>query len=290
MTSMSAQDIYEVINVSTGLNVRNTPTSQGKIIGSLKNGELITVNAISNGWAEILYKDKNAYVSSRYIRFKEHINSDTIPQNNDIITDFTYNDTLFVETNVDVNTKSWLENWGIDFTPSLYIGASNFIGDYTPIAHFGWGVDMAVQFYQKQNNLPLGWMAEASIGYAMKGGGGMPVHYFDILILPAGYAYTFKQEVTLYALCGLSINLGGGSLSAYYSNSYKTYYANLFDVGMQLKIATEWHKFGFAISYDQGFLNVIDNSRLALKNFGFNFHFIYRLWDIPNNTIYKPLV
>ncbi len=283
---ISAQDVYEVINVSHGLNVRSTPSTQGKVVGTLQNGTLVNVMSTSNEWAEILYKDKEAWVALRYLQFKEKKQSDTLPS----LEEDTIAETASLKANEDiVITNTFSQKWGIDFLPSIYIGASDFIGDYRPKAHFGFGFDARFQIYQKQNDLPRGWMSEASVGYALKGGGGMPVHYFTMLILPAGYAYTFeKQDIILYALLGLSLNFGGGHLTAYRNGVSKTYHANPCDVGMQLKIATEWRKFGFAISYDQGFINVIENTSLGLKNFGFNFHFYYRLWDIPNNQIYKP--
>lgn len=283
---LSAQDIYEVVNVPRGLNVRSAPSTRAKVVGSLSNGTLVNVVSTSNEWAEILYKDKEAWVALRYLQFKEKIQRDTLPA---IIEDTIVENVSISTSENRVIPNIFTEKWGIDFLPSLYIGASDFIGDYMPKAHFGFGFDARFQIYQKQNDLPRGWMSEASIGYAMKGGGGMPVHYFTVLILPAGYAYTFeKQDIILYALLGLSLNFGGGHLSAYRNGVSKTYHANPCDVGLQLKIATEWRKFGFAVSYDQGFINVIENSSLGLKNFGFNFHFYYRLWDIPHNKIYKP--
>ena len=281
-----AQDIYEVVNVPRGLNVRSAPSTQAKVLGSLSNGTLVNVISTSNEWAEILYKDKEAWVALRYLQFKEKIQHDTLST---VAEDTIVEDTMVLSFENNESPNTFTQKWGIDFLPSLYIGASDFIGDYMPKAHFGFGFDARFQIYQKQNDLPRGWMSEASVGYALKGGGGMPVHYFTMLILPTGYAYTFeKQDIILYALFGLSLNFGGGHLSAYRSGISKYYYANPCDVGMQLKIATEWRKFGFAVSYDQGFINVIKNSSLGLKNFGFNFHFYYRLWDIPHNKIYKP--
>ena len=283
-----SQGKYKI--TASSLNVRLAPNAKSKILGTLNQHDIIVVKSIENQWARITFMGKDAYISAKYIVKAE---DDNVKNSTEKANDFELHSVE--EKNFEKiktgkhNIDSVFNNWGIDFLPSLYIGASDFIGDYMPKAHFGFGFDARFQIYQKQNDLPRGWMSEASVGYALKGGGGMPVHYFTMLILPAGYAYTFeKQDIILYALFGLSLNFGGGHLSAYRNGISKYYYANPCDVGMQLKIATEWRKFGFAVSYDQGFINVIENSSLGLKNFGFNFHFYYRLWDIPHNKIYKP--
>lgn len=283
-----SQGKYKI--TASSLNVRLAPNAKSKILGTLNQNDIIVVKSIENQWARITFMGKDAYISAKYIVKAE---DDNVKNSTEKANDFGLHSVEkknFEKIKTDKhNIDSVFNNWGIDFLPSLYIGASDFIGDYMPKAHFGFGFDARFQIYQKQNDLPRGWMSEASVGYALKGGGGMPVHYFTMLILPAGYAYTFeKQDIILYALFGLSLNFGGGHLSAYRNGVSKTYHANPCDVGMQLKIATEWRKFGFAVSYDQGFINVIENSSLGLKNFGFNFHFYYRLWDIPHNKIYKP--
>ena len=48
------------------LNVRNAP-EKGAVIGSLTAGAEVEVVGISNGWAEITFKGKKAYISAKYI-------------------------------------------------------------------------------------------------------------------------------------------------------------------------------------------------------------------------------
>lgn len=48
------------------LNVRNAP-EKGAVIGSLTSGAEVEVINISNGWAEITFKGKKAYISAKYI-------------------------------------------------------------------------------------------------------------------------------------------------------------------------------------------------------------------------------
>lgn len=50
------------------LNVRETPSANSKVIGSLKKGAKVTVFKQSNGWSEITYSGKKAYVSAQFIK------------------------------------------------------------------------------------------------------------------------------------------------------------------------------------------------------------------------------
>jgi len=49
------------------LNVRNAPDKSGQVIGSVTQDMEVEVVSISDGWAEIKYKGKTAYISAQYI-------------------------------------------------------------------------------------------------------------------------------------------------------------------------------------------------------------------------------
>lgn len=57
---------YEV-KVRSSLNVRSNPNANSKSLGSLRNGEIIDVFNVSNGWAKINYGGQTGYVSSKHI-------------------------------------------------------------------------------------------------------------------------------------------------------------------------------------------------------------------------------
>ncbi|NDV59210.1 SH3 domain-containing protein [Bacteroides sp. 519] len=59
-------DKYKV-NVSSSLNVRSAPAKDAAILGSVYKGDVVEVNQISNGWAQISYKGNKAYISSSYL-------------------------------------------------------------------------------------------------------------------------------------------------------------------------------------------------------------------------------
>ena len=55
------------VNVSSTLNVRSAPDKNATVLGSVKKGDLVTVDDISGGWAKISFKGSTGYVSSQYI-------------------------------------------------------------------------------------------------------------------------------------------------------------------------------------------------------------------------------
>jgi uncharacterized YkwD family protein len=50
------------------LNVRSMPSTSGAKLGVLSKGMVVSVKRAANGWAEINYKGKTAYVSSKYLQ------------------------------------------------------------------------------------------------------------------------------------------------------------------------------------------------------------------------------
>jgi len=65
----------KVVSVNTSLNVRQLPNTNSQIIGSLKNGDIVTVTGIVNDeWLRIVYNGKDAFISSAYV--KDYIEQD----------------------------------------------------------------------------------------------------------------------------------------------------------------------------------------------------------------------
>ena len=64
MAVMLSAKTYQV--TASKLNVRNAPET-GAVVGSLAQGAEVEVVSIKNGWAEIKYKGKTAYISAKYI-------------------------------------------------------------------------------------------------------------------------------------------------------------------------------------------------------------------------------
>jgi hypothetical protein len=296
-----AQDIYEV-SVSNSLNVRIQPNAESKKIGTLANGTLVEVISINDKWANIVYANTNAYVVSKYLKLKysipqEKVSVDTISLDNDTIVETSdtiiIQDTIVVQDTIAKRSKRNLflyrtqnqqknifwEQWSIDFLPSFFVGISNFVCyELTPVPLCSYGFDAGVQLkYSKYS--PHNYIAESSIGYAMKGSGVFPIHYFTFRLLPIGYQYNLKKDITLTALTGMVLNAGGGYAEAFNEAtlSKRIYiYANPVDIGLQIKVLAEYKKWGFGISYDQGFMSVRYNSPYLL-NYGIYLHGTYRI-------------
>lgn len=290
-----SQEIY-VVTAARGLNVRSLPSTDSKIVGSLTNGTLITVYDISSGWAEIEYKGKRAYVYAKYITFKEKVvvesPKEEILEQMPILpmdTDSTSLSTTIKEqskrkyrTLYEINSTFW-NNWGFDLVPSLFVGYSTFIsgGSYTPLGICSWGVDANIQFFSKMYK--VNYLSEASLGYAMKGTTGRPIHYFIFRVSPLGLFYDFPNDIKLSALMGIYM---GSSGTRWQIDLYRNCYA-LYDAGLQLKVGLEYKNFGCYISYDQGFVDkLMTNLFMSLINTGVNIHFYYRMWDISKNKLY----
>lgn len=74
-TTVWAQDSYVV--KATRLNVRKAASAESAIVGSLSKGDLVDVYNFKGGWAEIGFKNGNAYVAKKYL---EKVESETISQ------------------------------------------------------------------------------------------------------------------------------------------------------------------------------------------------------------------
>lgn len=60
---------------ASSLRVRNQASTKGNPIGSLKKGQIVYVEEISDGWAKITYKGKKAYISAEYIQLQTYTSS-----------------------------------------------------------------------------------------------------------------------------------------------------------------------------------------------------------------------
>lgn len=67
VVTASAADNYEVIS-SAPLNVREAPSPDADVIGTLDSGETVTVSVVNEGWATITYHGRKAYVMVSYLR------------------------------------------------------------------------------------------------------------------------------------------------------------------------------------------------------------------------------
>ncbi|WP_270997805.1 N-acetylmuramoyl-L-alanine amidase [Listeria seeligeri] len=67
----AASNSVAIVNSDGGLNVREKPSTSSKSLGLLNNGDQVTVTSQQDGWAQIQYQGKNAWVSSDYLTIRE---------------------------------------------------------------------------------------------------------------------------------------------------------------------------------------------------------------------------
>ncbi len=65
---------------TSSVNVRAAATTSSDILGVLAEGQLVTVNSVENGWAEIEYGDGIAYVSADYLGIAPEITEEPEPE------------------------------------------------------------------------------------------------------------------------------------------------------------------------------------------------------------------
>lgn len=68
----STAGIYDVINVSTTLNVRSGPAYSSSIVGKLINGDRVVVRGTYGGWAAIEYDSAVCWVHTDYLSYSDN--------------------------------------------------------------------------------------------------------------------------------------------------------------------------------------------------------------------------
>ncbi|EAF5657114.1 SH3 domain-containing protein [Listeria innocua] len=67
----AASNSIAIVSSDGGLNVREKPSTSSTSLGLLNNGDQVTVTSQQNGWAQIQYNGKSAWVSSQYLTIRE---------------------------------------------------------------------------------------------------------------------------------------------------------------------------------------------------------------------------
>lgn len=72
----NGNSITKGVVTADSLNVREKPSTNAKTLGSLKRGAEVSVFSQSNGWAEITYSGKKAWVSDQFLKVYKNTPSD----------------------------------------------------------------------------------------------------------------------------------------------------------------------------------------------------------------------
>ncbi|MDT0003143.1 N-acetylmuramoyl-L-alanine amidase [Listeria cossartiae subsp. cayugensis] len=69
----AASNSVAIVSSDGGLNVREKPSTASNSLGLLNKGDQVTVTSQQNGWAQIQYNGKSAWVSSDYLTIRESV-------------------------------------------------------------------------------------------------------------------------------------------------------------------------------------------------------------------------
>lgn len=274
-----AQDKY-LVNTQE-LNVRSRPSAKSSVVGKLKQGEIVTVFAIANGWASIKYKSKPnyCYVAARYL---EKIESDdnnwlTTDDNNVQSSQVKYQEPA--EHNLTNNRKQKTDSHNTDsFDDMLSIFVDGFGGmtsfawsNNTPVAVFSYGGDLGFRwkYCAFSHSIPNGLFGDISVGYSHRGCNAYPIDYGTAHLFPLGYSKAVSNNFGFY------VKVGGYflyPLSSKIANQYKTNP----DYGVAGVIGVTYKRISLGFSYERGFADVSDAPATLYNQGGFatlSYHF-----------------
>lgn len=276
---MAAGNNYRVIS-SSRLNVRQSPSTRGAVIGTFAAGEEIEVISIANGWATVKWGHSTGYVSSRYI--------EALPVKNGAADDNVEKSPHYeaapqpvtqepvtppVPVVVECDAMPTLMTCG-HFLPdgmNVYFGLQAGIG-YTTFTWdmgsinpgLGYSVELLAQLYmdERVSFVPRNWYSEFALGYQHRGASDFGMNYFSIRLLPIGYRI-HVSPVNIVAKAGVSLGIPLNDLTGYNSGSFGAD----FQCGINGGVQVEWRQFAVGCMIDYDFTQVSSSCNQSLYNF-----------------------
>lgn len=256
--------VYEVASTSR-LNVRNRPSTQSQILGSLPPGYIIEAGEETGDWLKFSYNGTEAYVSLKFLRHEEIVEQIIVESVQDE-PESVVEEPVLVEENVEIEASKNLEIKLPDFMKATCLiekpcllsdkfdlfmagrvgfGLSSYTwteGDVN--GKMGLSLGAVAQMYWKENRT---YYMEASVGYAVRGAAKLPMHYLSIGVAPFGYYYDYN-DFRLVGSGGLYFGIPLSALE----------YVDLskLDIGVSLGAAVEYNLLSFGLEFDHGFVNI----------------------------------
>lgn len=252
---------YRIV-VGSKLNVRQRPSSQSKIVGTLYNGDYVEVYDFMNNWAEIKYNQKHAYISANYIE------KDPLPKVDDTLAPSPKEPTIQPQIEPIAiekkETKQVRAKGKFDIIISAAVGLSNL---YSPDAYsygtIGGMVESGVR--TKLGFLPQNIFVEATMGFALLGNSQYTFPGFAINVVPFGIEYKLL-DYPFYTQIGATLILGGTDIYVSRGSFHSTYYANS-TINIVIKEAVEIGNYwDFGLVYLHGLNNVCGKLPIELHH------------------------
>lgn len=167
----------------------------------------------------------------------------------------------------DLSKKVVGENSGdLHLIADVWGGYSNFSwANGSPKMGFGFGADVGVQcnYNMLWSKIPKGLLGELTIGYARRGSGAFPINYFGIRVHPVAYRLTIQSNLSLISKVGLYMGIPISKIKTDRSS-----YTTCVDYGLSVGAGVEYGKWGLLASYEHGFANTLNHSKVNLYNRG----------------------
>ena len=266
-----ANDIYEV--TATSLSVRVSPSIKAKAIGNLTKGDrLEVIDFNKSGWAKVEYRNRIGYVSTRFLKFVQQLQDNTIEKvevesnstltkdsEDEIVMTAQQNNAIPKVNNEEFSTLlngpgRISRNFELYYGLSVGAGFSSFMWDGELVnGRVSYTADIFVELdiTRKQSYLN-GCFAELQIGYDAKGAAWYPMSYVHMRLFPFGYKYNI-YPVKLAAKLGLYLGYPLSELESY--NSWECWSGD-FQVGLSAAIGVEYKQFGIYANVDYNFTEV----------------------------------
>lgn len=198
-TANSPKTTKYYVTTKVGLNLRQTPSSSGKIILTMPYRSELEVSSISNGWASCVYNGNKGYCSSAYISTTQ---PDADPNSN--------SNTSYAQP-ISVYGAKWMDNTGEGYMHDIMCAAG------TPVYAIADGIITCSQIIGNNNDSRKVWVKELRRYVAHKEYYGKLVSYGNIIYFTSNDRKTTARYAHLsrFAKCNTKYTQSFGYGSSY---------------------------------------------------------------------------
>lgn len=244
-------------------------------MGTLNNGQEITVLSITKGWAKIEFKNTTGYVSAKYITElpKKIVEDPEVEEVEEVIEEMpVVEETVVVQPVRQVDTKVATPLTIGSFMPegmNLYLavqggfGWSNFLwSDGSVNGTMSYSADVLAQLYfeDKVSFIPKNWYSELGIGYDKKGAADFDMSYIHLRLYPFGYRIPLSP-INIVVKGGVSLGFPISDLATS-QNSW----SSSFQCGVGGGLQIEWKQIALGCNVEYDFTEVASDCNQTLNN------------------------
>ena len=266
-----ANDIYVV--TANRLNVRMSPSTTARVLGRVVKGDTLEVTDIVNSvWAKIEFKNREGYVSTKYIRFVRSLQPEpSDPEPVEVLVQEVpvQVDTIEVKEEIpDESPKDDIstlisgpckinKNFELYYGVSAGVGFSSFLWEGSlengRLSYSG-DIFAELNFNEKVLIFPKNYFVELQLGYDSKGAAWYSMNYVHAKLYPLGY----KIPIDSLKIVGKAGPCFGMPLSDFESHDTGRTWSGCFQVGIAAAIGIEYKQFCLSANVEYDFTEVAD--------------------------------